>query len=76
MSHWIDAIDCNGVQTEEYLAEIGYPKNRLTHGHMVADVVGLSKAVAETSDDVVSTLRAMQKHYDIIRRAIDSSKGS
>lgn len=59
MSHWIDAIDCNGVQTEEYLAEIGYPKNRLTHGHMVADVVGLSKAVAETSDDVVSTLRAM-----------------
>ena len=26
---------------------------------MVADVVGLSKAVAETSDDVVSTLRAM-----------------
>lgn len=59
VSHWIDAIDCNGVQTEEYLAEIGYPKNRLTHGHMVADVVGLSKAVAETSDDVVSTLRAM-----------------
>ena len=59
VSHWIDAIDCNGVQTEEYLAEIGYPKNRLTHGHMVADVVGLSKAVAETSDHVVSTLRAM-----------------
>lgn len=57
VSHWIDAIDCNGVQTEEYLVEMGFPKERMTRGHMVADVAGLSQAVQCVTDGEVAVLR-------------------
>jgi len=35
---WIDAMCCNGRLCGEYTRHLGYPANRITYGHMVADV--------------------------------------
>ncbi len=66
VSHWIDAIDCNGIQTEEYLIDMGFPKDRMTHGHMVADVNGLIQAVQSVSPYEVNTLRNQLKCKEIM----------
>lgn len=66
VSHWIDAIDCNGIQTEEYLIDIGFPKERMTRGHMAADVSGLSQAVQSVSSYEVNTLRNQLKCKEIM----------
>lgn len=58
VSHWIDAIDCNGMQTKEYVKELlGWEENRLTTGHMVADTVGMKLAVEQIPDGVCEKLR-------------------
>lgn len=53
---WIDAIDCNGQLTEEYVRSLGY-KKKLTFGHMVADTEGLKTKVAKISEDEAERLR-------------------
>lgn len=63
VSHWIDAIGCNGRLTGDYVKQLlGWDDSRLTYGHMVADVEGMAKMVNEISDDIVQEIR---KEYDI-----------
>lgn len=58
VSNWIDAIDCNGQLTKEYVKELlGWEDNRLTTGHMVADTEGMKKTVDQTSEDSCVKLR-------------------
>jgi len=52
---WIDAIDCNGQLTEEYMRSLGY-KKKLTFGHMVADTEGLKTSVAKVSIEEANKL--------------------
>ena len=57
VSRWIDAIDCNGSLTGDYVISLGFDKNRLTFGHMVADTEGMSKSIAKISPKDVTELR-------------------
>lgn len=58
VSRWIDAIDCNGSLTGEYVKNLlGWNEKRLTYGHMVADVTGMQKAVACISEKESQLLR-------------------
>jgi glycosyltransferase involved in cell wall biosynthesis len=43
---WIDAICCSGSLCGDYTASLGFPKERMTFGHMVADTQALSKEAA------------------------------
>ena len=47
---WIDAICCNGSLSGEYTQSIGFPPDRITYGHMVADV----KTLKEKSEQVTA----------------------
>lgn len=58
VSRWIDAIDCNGSLTGEYVKELlGWDDARLTYGHMVADVGGLQKKVRAITAEERENLR-------------------
>ena len=58
VSRWIDAIDCNGSLTGEYVKSLlGWDDSRLTFGHMVADVEGLRNQVKAISDENSQKLR-------------------
>lgn len=43
---WIDAMCCNGRLCGEYVQSLGFPSERITYGHMVADVEGMRCAVS------------------------------
>lgn len=59
VSRWIDAIDCNGSLTGEYVkALLGWDDSRLTYGHMVADVEGLRHQVKAISEEESQRLRS------------------
>jgi glycosyltransferase involved in cell wall biosynthesis len=47
----IDAMCCNGWLCGEYVRSLGFPSDRITYGHMVADVAGLQQAVAAVTDE-------------------------
>lgn len=57
VSRWIDAIDCNGSLCGEYVRSLGFDSNRLTYGHMVADISGMSKAVENVTDEDIAELK-------------------
>lgn len=58
VSRWIDSICCNGQLTGEYVRSLlGWDENRLTYGHMVADVDGLRIQVSKITDAECWTLR-------------------
>ena len=58
VSHWIDAIGCNGSLTGEYVKQLlGWDDTRLTYGHMVADVTGMTQMVTGISDASKDLLR-------------------
>jgi len=58
VSRWIDAIDCNGSLTGEYVKGLlGWDDSRLTYGHMVADVTGMQKAVSDITETQARHLR-------------------
>lgn len=58
VSRWIDAIDCNGQLTKEYVKELlGWDESRLTCGHMVADTAGMKQAVEQITDTASTQLR-------------------
>lgn len=58
VSRWIDAIDCNGSLTGEYVKLLlGWDDSRLTYGHMVADVEGLRRQVKAISEEKSQRLR-------------------
>jgi len=54
---WIDAMCCNGRLCGEYAQGLGFPADRMTYGHMVADVDGMKRAVECVSDGEVAALR-------------------
>ena len=59
VSRWIDAIDCNGSLTGEYVKSLlGWDDSRLTYGHMVADVEGLRNQVKSISEEDSQRLRS------------------
>lgn len=47
---WIDAICCNGRLCGEYTQSLGFPSDRITYGHMAADV----KTLAERSGQITA----------------------
>lgn len=58
VSKWIDVIDCNGVLCGEYVKKLlGWKDNRLTYGHMVADVEGMKSDVKKVTEIQVAALR-------------------
>lgn len=58
VSRWIDAIDCNGCLTGEYVRSLlGWDDSRLTYGHMVADVSGMQESVTKISEAEAEQLR-------------------
>lgn len=58
VSRWVDVIDCNGSLTGEYVRNLlGWDESRLTYGHMVADVSGMSEAVGHVGDEHVAELK-------------------
>lgn len=59
---WIDAICCNGKLCGEYVQSLGYPTEKVTYGHMVADTAVLQSGVAKVTDKQVSELRTK---YDL-----------
>jgi glycosyltransferase involved in cell wall biosynthesis len=59
---WIDALCCNGRLCGEYVRSLGFPADRITYGHMAADVAGLQQRLAAVTDDEVARLVAQ---YDL-----------
>ncbi len=58
VSHWIDAIGCNGILTGEYIKSLlGWNDSRLTYGHMVADVTGMQNMISQIPNETISSLR-------------------
>lgn len=61
-SIWIDAIDCNGKLTINYVTkQLGY-KKILTTGHMTADTDGLIKSIKKTPQTEVDIIK---KKYNL-----------
>jgi len=57
---WVDAICCNGQLCGEYTRDLGFPEDRITYGHMVADVEGLQKAMLNITN--IKTARIRDKY--------------
>lgn len=58
VSNWIDAIDCNGTLTAEYVTKtLGYNKI-LAYGHMTAETAGVADRVARTTDQQVEKIKS------------------
>lgn len=57
VSRWIDAIDCNGVLTAEYVTKsLGFKKPVL-FGHMTAEIEGVSERVTKVLPEEVDKIR-------------------
>lgn len=59
---WIDAICCSGQLCGEYAQSLGFPAERATFGHMVADTAGLQNDAANMTGIRISELKA---RYDL-----------
>lgn len=58
VSRWIDVIDCNGQLTGQLVKQmLGWNDDRLTFGHMVADVNGMAMQVAQVKEKQVQDLK-------------------
>ncbi len=60
MLRWIDAMCCNGRLCGEYTQSLGFPPERITYGHMVADV----KTLAEKSE-LITEQQIRQKRSEL-----------
>jgi len=54
---WIDAIGCSGKLCGEYVESLGFPKEKISFGHMVADTVGLRNDIKNLDKDKTNFLR-------------------
>jgi len=54
---WIDAICCAGMLCGEYVQSLGYPKEKITYGHITADLAGLQNGFDKVSDDELLELK-------------------
>lgn len=58
VSSWIDMIDCNGRLCGAYVKKmLGWTDDKLTYGHMVADVSNLKNACKSISDEQRQSFR-------------------
>lgn len=57
VSKWIDAIDCNGCLTAQFVKETIKFKKPLGFGHMAADVEGISQNVTSVSESELEKIR-------------------
>lgn len=58
VSRWIDIIDCNGKLCGDYVKELlGWGEDKLSYGHMVADVSNLKNACKSISNEQRQTFR-------------------
>ena len=61
VSRWIDAIDCNGILCGEYVRSLGFDSKRLTFGHMVADISGMSRTIQNiANEDIVKVKKELK----------------
>ncbi len=61
-ARFIDAICSNGIQTEKYLVNFGFPREKIYIGNMAADNDGLQLSISNLQEVDVSLLK---KRYDI-----------
>jgi glycosyltransferase involved in cell wall biosynthesis len=54
---WIDAMCCNGTLCGQYTESLGFPADRITFGHMVADVEGLRRNADAVTAEQIHDLR-------------------
>lgn len=57
VSHWIDAIDCNGSLTAKYLTETIHYDKPLAFGHMTAETTGIAERVNNVTPLMVDKIR-------------------
>lgn len=55
--HWIDAIDCNGTLTAQYVTQTLKYRKPLTFGHMAADTEGIRTNVDRTTQEEIDDIR-------------------
>jgi glycosyltransferase involved in cell wall biosynthesis len=55
---WIDAMCCNGRLCGEYARHLGFAPDRITYGHMVADVEGLRQNAAVVTERQIGDMAA------------------
>lgn len=56
--HWIDAMCCNGTLCGQYTESLGFPSDRTTFGHMVADVEGIRRNADAVTAEQIHGLRS------------------
>lgn len=54
---WIDTMCCNGTLCGQYTESLGFPSDRITFGHMVADVEGLRRGADVVTAEQIRDLR-------------------
>lgn len=54
---WIDAIGCSGELCAEYVIKLGFSRDKISFGHMVADTVGLSDAIQRIDKDRINDIK-------------------
>lgn len=65
VSRWIDAIDCNGSLTAEYVTKtLGY-KKPLAYGHMTAETDGVAIRTAKVTSEQVEELKSRYNLYGL-----------
>lgn len=57
VSRWIDAIDCNGSLTAQYVTETLHYDKMLAYGHMTAETAGVALRVDMVSQEQIDELR-------------------
>jgi glycosyltransferase involved in cell wall biosynthesis len=55
---WIDAMCCNGRLCGQYVQSLGFPPDRITYGHMVADVESLAEKSAQITEQQIRQKRS------------------
>lgn len=54
---WIDVVCCSGQLCGEYVQQLGFNKDRITFGHMVADVDNLQTLTTRTTHERIHELK-------------------
>lgn len=63
---YVDAICCSGSLCGQYTQSLGFPKDRITYGHMVGDVDGIRHAVDNLETDEVTRARQRLGNAEVI----------
>jgi glycosyltransferase involved in cell wall biosynthesis len=63
---WIDAICCNGRLCGEYTQSLGFPPDRITYGHMAADVKTLVEQSKQVTEQQIRKRRSELRLQGIV----------